>query len=195
MPGRVFWQVGSSATLGTGTVFVGNILAMASVTATAGVSLEGRALARTGAVTIEDMSGAITSGEVVVVPVCGDSVIDANETCDDGNVLPGDGCSELCLIEIDPLPVCGDNVIDIGEACDDGNVLPGDGYNKMRISFNTLKLLIDCGDISAYMAYTYSIYESMKNAELWSWDNGVFFLRVPTGNKWFQCSQSDEMPS
>jgi hypothetical protein len=50
---NVFWQVGSSATLGTGSVFVGNILALTSVTVTTDVTVHGRALARTGAVTLD----------------------------------------------------------------------------------------------------------------------------------------------
>ncbi len=49
----MFWQVGSSATLGTGSVFVGNILALTSVTVTTGVTVHGRALARNGAVTLD----------------------------------------------------------------------------------------------------------------------------------------------
>src|SRR3954470_7112808 len=50
---NVFWQVGSSATLGTNTIFAGNILAQASITANTGAVLNGRALARTGAVTMD----------------------------------------------------------------------------------------------------------------------------------------------
>src|SRR5438445_6247295 len=50
---NVFWQVGSSATLGTGSVFKGNILALASITVTTGAAVEGRLLARTGAVTLD----------------------------------------------------------------------------------------------------------------------------------------------
>jgi len=50
---NVFWQVGSSATLGTTTAFVGNILALESITMTTGASLDGRALASTGAVTMD----------------------------------------------------------------------------------------------------------------------------------------------
>lgn len=50
---NVFWIVGSSATLGTNTQFAGNILAKASITITNGVSLNGRALAETGAVTLD----------------------------------------------------------------------------------------------------------------------------------------------
>ncbi len=49
---NVFWQVGSSATLGTGTAFKGNIVALQSITLTTGASLSGRALARNGAVTL-----------------------------------------------------------------------------------------------------------------------------------------------
>lgn len=50
---NVFWQVGSSATLGTGSVFAGNILALTSITVTTGVTVRGRALARNGAVTLD----------------------------------------------------------------------------------------------------------------------------------------------
>jgi hypothetical protein len=57
--GNVFWQVGSSATLGTTTAFTGNILALASITVTTGVTVTGRTLARTGAVTLD--SNAITA--------------------------------------------------------------------------------------------------------------------------------------
>ena len=50
---NVFWQVGSSATLGTATSFIGNILALTSITLTTGASVNGRALARNGAVTLD----------------------------------------------------------------------------------------------------------------------------------------------
>jgi hypothetical protein len=50
---NIFWEVGSSATLGTTSVFQGNIMAQASVTLNTGATLNGRALARTGAVTLD----------------------------------------------------------------------------------------------------------------------------------------------
>lgn len=50
---KVFWQVGSSATLGTGTKFVGNILALTSIALQTGATLDGRALARNAAVTLD----------------------------------------------------------------------------------------------------------------------------------------------
>lgn len=66
---NVFWQVGSSATLGTGSTFVGNILALTQIEVHTGVTVEGRALARNAAVTLDtntftavgcDLSGGTT---------------------------------------------------------------------------------------------------------------------------------------
>jgi hypothetical protein len=50
---NVYWQVGSSATIGTSSSFVGNILALTSITMTTGATLQGSALARNGAVTLD----------------------------------------------------------------------------------------------------------------------------------------------
>jgi hypothetical protein len=50
---NVFWQVGSSATLGTNSVFEGTIMALQSITLDTGATLTGRALARNGAVTMD----------------------------------------------------------------------------------------------------------------------------------------------
>jgi hypothetical protein len=52
-PCGIFWQVGSSATLGTSTTFVGTIMAVASIQMQTGATLNGRALARTAAVTLD----------------------------------------------------------------------------------------------------------------------------------------------
>jgi len=49
---NVFWQVGSSATLGTRTAFKGTILALTSISVNDAVTVEGRLLARNGAVTL-----------------------------------------------------------------------------------------------------------------------------------------------
>jgi hypothetical protein len=50
---NVYWQVGSSATLGTGSNLRGTILALTSITLTTGATVEGRVLARNGAVTLD----------------------------------------------------------------------------------------------------------------------------------------------
>jgi hypothetical protein len=49
---NVWWQVGSSATLGTGTTFRGNIIALTSITLVDNATMLGRALARNGAVSL-----------------------------------------------------------------------------------------------------------------------------------------------
>jgi hypothetical protein len=59
---NVFWQVGSSATLGTTTNFAGTILATTSITLDTGATVTGRALALGGAVTMND--------NTITVPTC-----------------------------------------------------------------------------------------------------------------------------
>jgi len=61
-PCNVFWQVGSSATLGTATQFVGTILALTSATLNTTATVEGRVLARNGAVTLDN--------NVITSPAC-----------------------------------------------------------------------------------------------------------------------------
>lgn len=62
---NVFWQVGSSATLGTDSFFKGNILALTSATLNTGANVEGRVLARNGAVTLD---GNIVTKATCAVP-------------------------------------------------------------------------------------------------------------------------------
>ncbi|MGF1467690.1 MAG: DUF4215 domain-containing protein [Sandaracinaceae bacterium] len=79
-------------------------------------------------------------------PVCGNGVLDAFETCDDGNTDFGDGCAgppppgeegEPCIVEpgfecddAEPsvcTPLCGNGALDPMESCDDGERVAGDG--------------------------------------------------------------------
>ncbi len=64
-PCSVFWQVGSSATIGSGSDFVGTVLALTSITAVSGADIQGRLLARNGAVTLDD-------NDIVVDAACVD---------------------------------------------------------------------------------------------------------------------------
>jgi len=59
---HVFWQVGSSATLGTASTFRGSILALTSITVTTAVTIDGRVLARNGAVTLDT--------DTITTPTC-----------------------------------------------------------------------------------------------------------------------------
>jgi hypothetical protein len=60
---NIFWQVGSSATLGTASTFQGTVMALSSVTVTTSAHVKGRALARNGAVTLDN--------NVFTAPDCG----------------------------------------------------------------------------------------------------------------------------
>ncbi|NOK15509.1 DUF3494 domain-containing protein [Corallococcus carmarthensis] len=66
---NVFWQVGSSATIGTGSDFVGNILALTSITLTTDATVAGRALARNGAVTLDSNEVTISACAGPVTPL------------------------------------------------------------------------------------------------------------------------------
>jgi hypothetical protein len=68
---NVFWQAGTSVTVGIGTAFKGNILALASITLNTGATLSGRALAFNGAVTLD--SNIITSQPLPGSPTLGKS--------------------------------------------------------------------------------------------------------------------------
>lgn len=59
--GNIFWQVGSSATIGTSTTFKGNIVALTSITVNTSASVAGKTLARNGAVTLD--TNAVNSSE------------------------------------------------------------------------------------------------------------------------------------
>ena len=59
---NVFWRVGSSATLGTGSTFVGTVIADLSITAAANSDVDGRLIARNGSVTLDTAS--------ITVPTC-----------------------------------------------------------------------------------------------------------------------------
>jgi hypothetical protein len=66
---NVFWQVGSSATLGTMSDFKGTIMALASVTLATGARLDGRALALNAAVTLDSNNVTIPIGSNTVIVV------------------------------------------------------------------------------------------------------------------------------
>ena len=64
---NVFWQVGSSATLGTTANFRGTILALTSISLATGAKLDGRALAQHGAVTLDTNDVTIPLGNAVLI--------------------------------------------------------------------------------------------------------------------------------
>ena len=73
-PCSAYFQVGSSATLGTGTQFSGNIFALASITMTTGASMSGGGYALNGAVTLDSNSVTACQGRLQVCKVAGSGV-------------------------------------------------------------------------------------------------------------------------
>jgi hypothetical protein len=66
---NVFWKVGSSATLGTYSIFKGTIMAQASITMDTDSLMEGRALARAGAVTFNGVSGSLVPQDFTPISI------------------------------------------------------------------------------------------------------------------------------
>ena len=86
--GNVFWVLGSSGTLGTYSTFAGTIMAQASVTVTTGVTVYGRALARTGAVTL-DTNHFYTAEADITAPAISITGGDARTTNDSTPAISG----------------------------------------------------------------------------------------------------------
>jgi hypothetical protein len=76
-PCNVFWQVGSSATLGTTTAFQGNVMALSDISLNNGATVIGRMLARNGAVTLIN--------NVLSASACGASTTPGGSTPGDGD--------------------------------------------------------------------------------------------------------------
>ncbi|MBI2552297.1 DUF4215 domain-containing protein [Candidatus Uhrbacteria bacterium] len=73
---------------------------------------------------------------------CGNGRIELGEDCDDGNLRPGDGCSEVCVnegsIAAGSVPACGDGILaSEAEDCDDGNTNAGDGCSPNCLNEGT----------------------------------------------------------
>ena len=77
-PANVFWLVGSSATFGTGSVVNGVVIAKVSITANAGVNIDGQLLALTGAVTMDDNNVAMFIPIILIINGRGKNVAIGN---------------------------------------------------------------------------------------------------------------------
>ncbi|MFH1444122.1 MAG: FG-GAP-like repeat-containing protein [Candidatus Peregrinibacteria bacterium] len=68
---------------------------------------------------------------------CGNTILDPNEQCDDGNTEDGDGCDSVCKREWDMLvggtATCGNGIVEAGEQCDDGNQVDGDNCSHLCV--------------------------------------------------------------
>ena len=116
---NIFWQVGSSATLGTTTTFKGSIVALTSITLNSGVTVSGRVLARNAAVTMD------TNALDAKADACDATTLDSG-TVDSASSSSCDGAAPIDTGVVDSgiASVCdGSPEIDTGEvdACDAGS--------------------------------------------------------------------------
>lgn len=78
--------------------------------------------------------------------VCGNSVVNYGESCDDGNTNNKDGCSSSCLKEGTAAPACGNGAVTAGEQCDDGNSVGNDGCSEKCLYEGSSSVKAICGD-------------------------------------------------
>ncbi|MEU7430438.1 ice-binding family protein, partial [Streptomyces sioyaensis] len=124
---NVFWQVGSSATLGIGSTLRGSILAFTSITATTGAIVDGRLLALGAAVTLDTNTitvPALSTCSVVVQPVAGPVVV-------------GQPTPVTAVVTCNGLPVSGASVTFNGGAAPVPATTNGSGIATGLLTFNT----------------------------------------------------------
>ena len=85
----------------------------------------------TWTLTVADDTGGTTGSltgwqlSLTTTAACGDGLVGAGETCDDGNATDGDGCDHDCNPS-----ACGNGITGGDEQCDDGNTQDGDGCSS-----------------------------------------------------------------
>jgi Ice-binding-like len=131
---NIFFQVGSSATVGTGTQFLGDILALVSITVTTGAVIDGSLYGLTGAVTLDTNVISLLQGCVLPQPTAtGPTPTPTGPTPTATGPTPTatgptpmatptcaicGPCGQPCRADC---TFCGDGIVQPGETCDDGN--------------------------------------------------------------------------
>ncbi|EYF06985.1 DUF4215 domain-containing protein [Chondromyces apiculatus] len=87
--------------------------------------------------------------------LCGNGAVEPYETCDDGNLVNGDGCQADCTIT----PICGNGIVEAGEACDDGDLQSGDGCSATC----TIETGYTCGG-TPYVCVPFTLETEPNNA-------------------------------
>ncbi len=146
---NVFWQVGSSATLGANSTLAGNILALTSITVSADATIDGRALAVNGAVTLD------TNTTSDLVPA-----LTITKTANAGNIAPGGTVRyTITVADTGQTPYTGATLTDpLTGVLDDATYNSDASSTAGTVSFTTPNL-IWTGDLSigATVTITYSV--------------------------------------
>ncbi len=99
-------------------------------------------------------------------PVCGNSVVETSEECDDGNTVDADDCDNTCHIGV-PLPnmsgQCGNGTINTDETCDDANVVSGDGCSNMCATESEYRCTGTPSSCISYLDFVKNLADTNRN--------------------------------
>jgi hypothetical protein len=133
-PCNVYFQVGSSATLGTGTHLLGNIFAGVSITINTGATVTGGSYALGGAVTLDGNTVTACMGTIQVCKVAGSGVTEGTSFTFDvagtpaivpAGPSPAGSCSQALAVPAGPATIT--EVLPVGTALAEVSTLPGPG--------------------------------------------------------------------
>ncbi|MFT6399064.1 MAG: cysteine-rich repeat protein [Bradymonadia bacterium] len=128
----------------------------------------------------ETVDGTSVCAEIV----CGDGIINGEETCDDEGTASLDGCDDLCAVEggyectgepsLCLIPACGDGVRNADESCDDGNLDDGDGCTS-ECFIELSDVVLDTVTIEASLNATDAQYDRIGSGCTGSGDPDHFY--------------------
>jgi hypothetical protein len=131
---NVFWQVGTSATLGTTTNFAGTLLVLSSATLNTGATVNGRVLVRNGAVTLD--------GNTITVPTCSASVATTSTTST---------TSSTTTTTTSPVTTTTSSIVPIGSPATGFGGMAGSGFSpRGLIGWIALSLGLGAGTMALW---------------------------------------------
>lgn len=115
---NVFWRVGSSATLGSSTIFTGNIIALTSITINISATVDGRVLARNGEV--------ILNSNTITAAVCATPLINIIKVPNPLSLPGGPGSVTYNYTVTNPGVVAMSNITVTDDTCSPVSYISGD---------------------------------------------------------------------
>ncbi|MDO8579305.1 MAG: ice-binding family protein [bacterium] len=186
---NVFWQVGSSATLKTSSIFKGNILALTAITLQAGVNVEGRLLARNAAVTLNT---SIVNKATCVIPPATDAAprrriepapaplpfINVLQTSQPLDLPLGPGTVTYTYIVTNPGKVSMNDVWVKDNTCSSVKFISGDENGDSKLDIDESWIYSCAKTVSETETNTATAHGSANNGDVWNTANATVFVGV-----------------
>ncbi len=162
-----------------------------------------------------DVTNGVCREQTCIAVLCGNGLVDPDEVCDDGNTIPGDGCSSDCQLR------CGDGKLDDGELCDSG-APPGQDCVDYNYDLGALRCSSDCqrATFGGCQSFSWTPMPAPSNwhlTDIWAFDlndvyavgliaddvyDGVACLTRPdcgtifhfNGDEWAQLASPSDIP-